>query len=242
MLASELFKEQTSESTYNIHPDLSQDVHSVRDCVLASQKHLWRIVVARKFEVFRVFDVLCGACRNCIQTALAATDRLGLFLKRGQKVSTYALTCFNHVLEKSSTSESKLFLGVSKAFWFVYERSMNVGGILRIRHKPFIWKAWISSLSDVVSSMHSSPYNTLLFKIESKTRIYHLMVVWALSQNTFNLLRVAIAIAAANLLSTSRWLFALSESSVPKYIASCFRGTSVPSRYSTLDCSGGMTG
>ena len=29
ILASELFKEQTSQSTYNIHPDLRQDVHSV---------------------------------------------------------------------------------------------------------------------------------------------------------------------------------------------------------------------
>jgi uncharacterized CHY-type Zn-finger protein len=128
-LASEVFKEQTSQSTYNIHPDLSQDVHSVTKfddeirwckiqwrksvtniqwdlrllgtyddifgtliirqrcsaywvhlwlqsfgalgccshilhCVLTSQKHLWRIVVARKFGVFRVFDVLCGACRK----------------------------------------------------------------------------------------------------------------------------------------------------------------------------------
>ena len=124
-----MFKEQTSQSTYNIHPDLSQDVHSVTKfddeirwckiqwrksvtniqwdlrllgtydaifgtliirqrcsaywvhlwlqsfgalgccshilhCVLTSQKHLWRIVVARKFGVFRVFDVLCGACRK----------------------------------------------------------------------------------------------------------------------------------------------------------------------------------
>ena len=63
-------------------------------CILASQKHLWRIVVARKFEVFRVFDVLCGACRNCIQTARVATDRLGLFSKCGQKVSIYALTMY----------------------------------------------------------------------------------------------------------------------------------------------------
>ena len=63
-------------------------------CILLSQKHLWRIVVARKFEVFRVFDVLCGACRNCIQTARVATDRLGLFSKCGQKVSTYALTMY----------------------------------------------------------------------------------------------------------------------------------------------------
>ena len=99
-------------------------------CVLASQKHPWRIVVARKFEVFRVFDVLCGACRNCIQTALAATDRLGLFLKRGQKVSTYALTCFNHVLEKSSTSESKSFFENFKDFlirvWTVHECKRNL--------------------------------------------------------------------------------------------------------------------
>ena len=29
ILASELFKEQASQSTYNIHPDLSQDAHSV---------------------------------------------------------------------------------------------------------------------------------------------------------------------------------------------------------------------
>ena len=29
MLASELFKEQTSQSTYNPRPGLSQDVHSV---------------------------------------------------------------------------------------------------------------------------------------------------------------------------------------------------------------------
>ena len=74
-------------------------------------------------------------------------------------------------------------------------------------------------------------------RLNQKTQIFHLMilmVVRALSRNTFNLLHVAIA--AANLLSTSRWLFALSESSVPKYIASCFRGTSVPSRYLTIDC------
>ena len=29
ILASELFKEQTSQSTYNIHADLSQDLHLV---------------------------------------------------------------------------------------------------------------------------------------------------------------------------------------------------------------------
>ena len=29
ILASELFKEQANQSTYNIHPDLSQDAHSV---------------------------------------------------------------------------------------------------------------------------------------------------------------------------------------------------------------------
>ena len=62
-------------------------VSHILHCVLASQKHLGRIVAARKFEVFRVVDVLCGVCRNCIQTALVAADRLDLFSKCGQKVS-----------------------------------------------------------------------------------------------------------------------------------------------------------
>ena len=69
-----------------------------------------------------------------------------------------------------------------------------------IRRKSCIWKALIlliSYLFEVVNSMDSSPYN----KIESKTRIFHLMMVRALSQNTFNLLHTAIA--AANLFSTS---------------------------------------
>ena len=199
-------------------------------CVLASQKHLGRIVTARKFAVFRVVDVLCGVWRNCIQTALVAADRLDLFSKCGQKVSTYALTCFNHVLEKSSTTRVKIafesFKGCLVRVWTVNACGRNLENSSRTLHLKSITA--ILSLSEVVSSIHSDPYNTLLFTIGSKTRIFHLMVVRALSQNTFNLLHIAIA--AANLLSTSRWLFALSESalsesSVPKYIASCSRGT-----------------
>ena len=45
-------------------------------CVLASQKHPWRIVVARKFEVFRVFDVQCVVCMNCIQTAWVCSQNV----------------------------------------------------------------------------------------------------------------------------------------------------------------------
>ena len=111
---------------------------------------------------------------------------------------------------------------------------MKVGGIFNMRRRHFIWKELILSRSGCVSWMHSSPYKTLLRRIESKTCTFQRMVVLALSQNSFILLQVVSA--AANLLLTSRWLFTLSESKVPKYVASVLRGTGVPSKYLILDC------
>ena len=95
-------------------------------CVLTSQKHPWRIVVARKFEVSQVFDVLFVVCRNCIQTALVATDRLGLFSKCGQTVSTYALTMYWRRVQLQSQNCFESFKDFLIRVWTVNECGWNL--------------------------------------------------------------------------------------------------------------------
>ena len=67
--------------------------------VLVSQKYPWRSVVARKFEIFRVFDILYGVCENYIQIAFVVTDRLGLFSKYNKNNSFYALTMYRRRIQ-----------------------------------------------------------------------------------------------------------------------------------------------
>ena len=128
---------------------------------------------------------------------------------------------FNQIWENRWIDKWCVSRKTSSTLWFGKERSMKEGGIFNMRRRLFIWKELILSRSGCVSWMHSSPYKTLLRRIESKTRNFQRMVVLALSQNSFILLQVVSA--AANLLLTSRWLFTLSESKVPKYVASLLR-------------------
>lgn len=51
--------------------------------------HLCKIVVAKKFEVFQVFNAPCGACNKCIRAELDATNHQGGFAKGDQEVSDY---------------------------------------------------------------------------------------------------------------------------------------------------------
>ena len=98
-LASEVFKEQTSQSTYNIHPDLSQDAHSVTKFDDVSGLPGLRCSMRGVYEVYSN-----STCRN---------GSSGFVLKMWP--NSFNLR-FNHVREKSSTSESKSFLRISKTF------------------------------------------------------------------------------------------------------------------------------
>ena len=69
--------------------------------------------------------------------------------------------------------------------WFVCDRSMNVGGILRILRMHFIWKASILFCSPWVNWIVSSPYISLDLIMELKTLSFHDMLVSALSQKSF---------------------------------------------------------
>jgi len=60
--------------------------------------HLCKIVVAKKFEVFQVFNapcgacnkcIPCGACNKCIRAEHVATNHQGGFDKGDQEVSDY---------------------------------------------------------------------------------------------------------------------------------------------------------
>ena len=192
-------------------------------CVLASQKHLGRIVAARKFEVFRVVDVLCGVWRNCIQTALVAADRLDLFSKCGQKVSTCSLTMYWRRVQLQSQNCFWKFQRLSRScmngqcMWAKpWEFVENPSFEKHYSHFILIWGCEFYTFGSIQYFAFQDWIKNTDFPLDGGTSFV---------PKHFQPITYHIAIAAANLLSTSRWLFALSESSVPKYIASCFRGT-----------------
>ena len=127
------------------------------------QKHLWRIVVysqeVRGFPGFRCS--LRGVYRTCIQTELVATDRLGLLPKCGQQVSTFASTMYWRRVQLHSRNRFWEFQDFLIRVWPVNQCGRD------LQNSSQTQQDLILSLSSVVSLIHSSPYRTWFFKIES---------------------------------------------------------------------------